>query len=368
MVCWVAGACLAADTTGKETAGAEQTDVKQAAAPADAREVESIRQAGLDPDKILPLLDKPLYKFTEAEVDSYLKFLQANEPDLRQRIVKLARKNIGQPYELFLLGELPFEPYDPQPLYCLAKSDCVVFSEHTYAMALSHDWPGFMAMLQRIRYRDGRIGVATRNHYTEADWNVSNRWLVRDITAELAGAKVEKFEQKIDRASFFKDRYGLKVDVPVEQHEDVYIPLSAMTLIEARLQDGDFVNVVRGTVKKKADDGKQGDDNKEDDDSKKADVEEIVGIHVGHVGLVANGPDGTVNMIHSVAPTVREEAIVDFVTRAKAERTEKIKAEKPVLLGFKFLRLEADPLANLRKIDGDDAPRVTLPRGGAAKF
>ena len=39
-----------------------------------------------------------------------------------------------------------------------------------------------------------------------------------------------------------------------------------------------------------------------------------------------------------------------------------------MLVGFKFLRLEADPLVNLRKIDGDDAPRVTLPRGGAAKF
>ena len=38
-----------------------------------------------------------------------------------------------------------------------------------------------------------------------------------------------------------------------------------------------------------------------------------------------------------------------------------------MLLGFKFLRLEADPMANLRKIDGDDAPRVTLPRGGAGE-
>ena len=28
----------------------------------------------------------------------------------------------------------------------------------------------------------GVIGVATRNHYTEADWNPSNRWLVREVT------------------------------------------------------------------------------------------------------------------------------------------------------------------------------------------
>jgi hypothetical protein len=35
---------------------------------------------------------------------------------------------------------------------------------------------------------NGQIGVATRNHFTETDWNPSNRWLVRDITAEVAGA------------------------------------------------------------------------------------------------------------------------------------------------------------------------------------
>jgi hypothetical protein len=220
-------------------------------------------------------------------------------------------------------------------------------------MALSRDWPGFMALLQRIRYRDGRIGVATRNHYTEADWNVSNRWLVRDITAELAGEKGVKFEQKIDRASFLKKRYGLDVDVPVEQHQDVYIPLSAMTLIEAQLQDGDFVNVVRGVTKK------EGDENSETFGGS---------AFVGHVGLVVNAADGTVNMIHSAEPAVREEPIVDYVARSNKDRDEKIKAGKPVLLGFKFLRLEADPLANLRKIDGEDAPRVTLPRGGDAKF
>src|SRR3990172_3362680 len=115
--------------------------------------------------------NKPLYEFSEAEIGAYIKHLQASEPDLRKRIVHLARKNIGQPYDIYLLGEMPFETYDPQPMYCLAKSDCLVFSEHTYAMALSGGWPAFMKMLQRIRYRDGQIGVATRNHYTEADWN-----------------------------------------------------------------------------------------------------------------------------------------------------------------------------------------------------
>jgi hypothetical protein len=344
--------CVTCPILGADTGTAADKE-KIVASPPDAKQIKIIKRAGLTQEQILPLLDKPLYKFSEAEVDSYLKYLEASEPDLRRRIVHLARKNIGQPYELFLLGEMPFETYDPQPLYCLAKSDCVVFAEHTYAMALARDWSSFMAMLQRIRYRDGRIGVATRNHYTEADWNVSNQWLVHDITAELAGKEAKKFKQKIDRAAFFQKRYGLKLKVPVEKREDVYIPLAAMTPIEAQLQDGDFVNVVRGVTKK------GGDENSE-----------IFGgdAFVGHVGLVVNGADGTVNMIHSAEPAVREEPIVDFIARENEKREEKVKEEKPVLLGFKFLRLEADPLANLRKIDGEDAPRVTLPRGGQAKF
>lgn len=45
-----------------------------------------------------------------------------------------------------------------------------------------------------------------------------------------------------------------------------------------------------------------------------------------------------------------------------------VAAGKPRLLGFKFLRLEENPLANLRQLDGADAPRVTLPGGGNAGF
>jgi hypothetical protein len=301
------------------------------------------------PEQVRPLLDKPLYRFTEAEVGVYLKYLHAAEPDLRQRIVHLARKNIGQPYEIYLLGELPFETYDPQPIYCLTKSDCLVFCEHTYAMALTSDWPGFMRMLQRIRYRDGQIGVATRNHYTEADWNPSNRWLVCEITAEIAGDKAVKFEEKIDRSKFLLKTFGCKVDVPVEDHHDAYLPIAEIALALPHLQDGDFVNVVRGAV------GPASHPNTE-----------VYGGNawVGHTGLIAHGADGTVHMIHSSEPAVREEPLVDFIARSVVAGD--APDAKQRLLGFKFLRLEPDPLTNLRKIDGDQMPRVTLPGGAAA--
>lgn len=315
----------------------------------------SVRAAGPAapvPDAIAPLLAKPLYQFTEAEVGAYLGYLQAAEPDLRRRVVLLARKNAGQPYELYLLGEMPFETHDPQPLYCLGKSDCLVFAEHTYAMALSGDWASFMRLLQRIRYRDGRIGVATRNHYTEADWNPSNRWLVRDITTELAGGRAVTFEERIDRARFLLGRYKLKADIPVENHRDSFVPFAALDRARAELREGDFVNVVRGVVKPGAP------------------VNETFGGNawIGHVGLVGRAPDGTLTIIHSAEPAVREETIDQFIARETRDLVTRDAAGKARLLGFKFLRLEEHPLENLRQLDGADAPRVTLPGGAKAPW
>jgi hypothetical protein len=293
---------------------------------------------------------KPLYQFTETEVGAYLDPLQTQVPDLRQRILHLARKNIGQPYELYLLGEMPFETHDPQPLYCLSKSDCLVFTEHVYAMALSRDWSSFMRMLQRIRYSDGHIGVATRNHYTEADWNLSNRWLVREITGELAAGTAVKFSQRIDRSKFLLGRYKLKTSLPIQERGDAYLPYAEIGRAAPQLRDGDFINVVRGVVKPGTS------------------VNDTFGGNawVGHVGLVAHGPDGTLHIIHSAEPAVREETMAQFIARETAHNAERDRTGKARLLGFKFLRLQDDPLARLRELDGPEAPRVTLPDGKPA--
>lgn len=299
-------------------------------------------------DQLQPLLAKPLFQFTEAEVGRYLGYLHAAEPDLRRRVVALARKNIGQPYELYLLGEMPFETYDPQPLYSIGKSDCLVFAEHTYAMALTQDWTGFMRLLQRVRYRDGHIGVVTRNHFTETDWNPSNHWLLHDITPEVAGDRILKFAEKIDRSRFLQGRYGLTTAIPVEDHVETCLPYADVARADPQLRDGDCIEVVRGIVKPGAP------------------ASDIFGGNawIGHVGLVARGADGSLHIIHSSDPAVREETIGQFIARETAHNAERDAAGKARLIGFKFLRLEADPLANLRQLDGADAPHVTLPAGG----
>ena len=89
---------------------------------------------------------------------------------------------------------------------------------------------------------------------------------------------------------------------------------------------------------------------------------------VGHVGLVAHGPDGTLHIIHSAEPAVREETMAQFIARETAQLAERDAAGKARLLGFKFLRLTDDPLTNLRQLDGPGFPHVTLPDGKAAGF
>jgi hypothetical protein len=259
---------------------------------------------------------KRIYEMTPKELDVYLGDTFASIPDLRARVVHYARKTLGQPYSMYLLGEFPYEVYDPQPLFDTTHGDCVVFAEHMYAMALSRNWKEFFSTLLRLRYKDGQIGMTTRNHYTEADWNKNNAWLVQDVTAQLDATTVSTYREKIDRAAFF-GKFGIGTDVPVEILEDTYIPAEAVSSVLGKLQDGDFVNVVRGMGE---------------------------GVWVGHVGLIAHGPDGTVNFIHSVSPRATEQPLMEYLETNVKKNKQRARKGQAQFLGFKFLRLRAEEL------------------------
>ncbi|GAB3435644.1 DUF1460 domain-containing protein [Massilia solisilvae] len=260
------------------------------------------------------VLHKQLYQMTPAEAGRYIGYVHQAEPDLRHRIAAIGRKNIGQPYTLNLLGEFPYEIHDSLPMFSLDHSDCVVFAEHTYAMALSQSWEEFFWMLQRIRYRDGVIGVKTRNHYTELDWNVQNRWLVTDVSAQLAGANVATYDMTVDRARFLKTRHHTDASIPVETSRQSYVPKERVVEVAGELQEGDFVNVIST---------RNGE------------------YWASHVGLVVLGPNGERHFLHSSEPQVREETFESFMARAAEREARNAREGKngQKLAGFKFLRL-----------------------------
>ncbi|MFZ6781275.1 N-acetylmuramoyl-L-alanine amidase-like domain-containing protein [Undibacterium sp. Ji83W] len=273
-----------------------------------------------------PFQNKKIFQMTPQEVDQYLAYLHANVPDLRQRIALIARKNIGQPYKLNLLGEFPFELHDNLPMYSLTHSDCLVFAEHTYAMALSSSWEEFFWTLQRIRYKDGLIGVVTRNHYTEVDWNTNNAWLLKDVSAGFGADKVASYDIVVDRAKFLREQHHKETTIPVQTSHEAYVKADKVSAILDQLRDGDFVNVVSDK------DGYQS---------------------ITHVGLVVVDANDKRNFLNSGEPQVKEESFDTFISRTN-ERTRTSKQAKPRrLLGFKFLRLRDDIV-----IPG----AVTLPR------
>nr|MBP7542730.1 DUF1460 domain-containing protein [Ignavibacteriaceae bacterium] len=248
------------------------------------------------PKEIKKLLKKPLYTFSEEDIDLYLGFLKTNIPNLRDRIQFLARQNMGQNYNIYLLGEFPFEIKDKQPLYNLKQSDCVVFAEHIYAMSLSSNWKEFFAMLQRIRYKDGEIGMLTRNHYTEADWVKNNTWLITEITDEIGGDAVAKTSSEIDRAKFFK-KHGIGQNIPKEKINWTYIPGDSVYKVLPYLKTGDFVNIVRAYPASEP--------------------------WVGHVGLISVEENGTVNFMHSADPVVKTQTLQSYWDDFKAKPKKK---------------------------------------------
>jgi hypothetical protein len=240
--------------------------------------------------------------------------MQRTEPDLRKRIAAIARQTIGQPYKLNLLGEFPYELHDRLPMFNLEQSDCVVFAEHTYAMALSQSWEEFFWMLQRIRYKDGVIGVATRNHYTELDWNINNHWLVSDITGKLVGPNGPHYELTVDRARFLLTQHKTVRDIPVQRSREAYLTKDKLDAVLPQLQDGDMINVV----------------------SMRDGV-----FNVSHVGLVVIAANGQRNFLNSAEPVVREESFAAFFARTAEREARSVREGRNglKLAGFKVLRL-----------------------------
>jgi hypothetical protein len=251
---------------------------------------------------IVELRSAPIYTFDATELDRYLRYVSSTHADTIDRAMLFARQSIGQPYRLGPLGEFPIEISDPDPLYCLTNSDCVTFVEQTWSMALAHDWPTFMNELTHMRYKGGQIGMLTRNHFTEADWNVNNARLFEDVTSQIGGGAITSYTLRIDRKAFFAGK-GVACDVPVQEWADSYIPRKVLPEASSQLRTGDIIEFVRG----------------------------IKSPYVGHLGLLSREGDGELMLIHSTRPAVRREPLDGYLDAHRA------------FCGFKILRYKAPP-------------------------
>lgn len=250
------------------------------------------------PRAINTLSHAPLHTFTDKELDTYLRHLSTQNLCLQERVCLLARQSIGQPYILGPLGEYPFELTDPDPMVCLAASDCVTFVEQTYAMAMADDWPSFAKILTRLRYRNSIIAFEERNHYVEADWNPANTWLFDEVSRPVSRGHSVPMKTQIDRAAFFA-KLGIHKQIAISGCEGIYIPSAKLGHCLDQIKDADVVELVKGDDKLQ---------------------------YVSHMGLLFHDAAGRVTMLHSGKPAVHEVPLEDYL------------AAHPTVLGIKVLR------------------------------
>ncbi|MBI3289392.1 MAG: DUF1460 domain-containing protein [Elusimicrobia bacterium] len=131
----------------------------------------------------------------------------AKVPEFGKRIEDLSRAYLGVPFKWGPLGEGAGRAgaFDGDPLMDFSSVDCVTFVEQTMAMARARDLKSMQRELNRIRYKDGKISYASRNHFPELDWlpnNIAAGYL-KDATGEIAGTDVKTATKTIKKRDWY---------------------------------------------------------------------------------------------------------------------------------------------------------------------
>ncbi|HBL15824.1 MAG TPA: hypothetical protein DD417_03410 [Elusimicrobia bacterium] len=145
--------------------------------------------------------DKPFYKMAEPEIAAALRTLHDPSP----LVGKVSERFVGTPYHLGPLGEGEKGDFDRDPLMRFDAVDCTTFVEEVLALALEPEPERAKQTLQKIRYKDGVVRYASRNHFPEADWIPNNEaaGYLEDITRVVAGDDVRVSSKVIDKAAWY---------------------------------------------------------------------------------------------------------------------------------------------------------------------
>jgi hypothetical protein len=173
---------------------------------------------------------------------------------LPELVVETGKRFLGAPYEPVTL-----EREGPEELVVnLRAFDCVTFVENAIALARliragKTGFADYLAALQRIRYRHGRLdGYASRLHYF-TDWLYDNdrKRIVRDVTRSIGGVPFRKaFHHLTDRR---EDHAALKdpatfrrlrlVEAACSRRPHFYIPKADLAGTESRIAGGNIIAI-----------------------------------------------------------------------------------------------------------------------------
>ncbi len=192
--------------------------------------------------------DLKTYEMVASDFTELMKEGNKNLNNLYERLEYYSEKGKGTPYLIYNLGEGADSKVDPDPTIDFARTDCMTFTEHTLALAISDNYNEMYDNLQKIRYKGGQIGYVTRNHYALVDWLPNNAWLLQDVTKEIAKGNTKQLTKTIDRTSFYKNN-GLQGDELKEAPGKIkwtidYIPTNKLAGIMGNLKGAEIFSIV----------------------------------------------------------------------------------------------------------------------------
>ncbi len=184
---------------------------------------------------------KKIYEMSRLEIDSLLFEISKQNMTITERMNYYSSLFIGMPYNLTCAGDGPYALYETEPLVNFQETNCMVYCEHVLALSISDSWDNFFNNLQQIRYKDGIIGMRTRNHYTMADWLPENGWLLNDVTEKIAGEFTKKVTRTISHKKFFRGKSikDLRYVKPDRTLTVDYIPFEALAKVKNNIRNGD---------------------------------------------------------------------------------------------------------------------------------
>lgn len=185
-------------------------------------------------------------RMSHAQVDSMLAANSKKNYSVTDRITLYSELFLGTPYSWHATGDGPYALYEAWPLVDLDSTNCMVYCEHVLALAVSDSWDNFFNNLQQIRYKDGIIGMRSRNHYTMADWLPENDWILDDVSEKVGGDYTRSVTRVISHETFFanKGMDDLRYVKPDRRVTVQYVPMDHVKDVKANIHNGDIVAMI----------------------------------------------------------------------------------------------------------------------------
>ncbi|WP_133131018.1 N-acetylmuramoyl-L-alanine amidase-like domain-containing protein [Legionella yabuuchiae] len=158
------------------------------------------------------------------------------------RIEAFSALLLGKPYLLTALGEGKNGEFDQFPLYRLDAFDCETYVDTVLALALANNLNSFKQCIQKIRYHDGQVNFAHRNHFASRDWNRNNQSqsYTKDITTTFTDEKNKPVAKRaktiIDKPSWYQHFTRSKIRINGLSEEQKQQKLAELKQIGSKLE------------------------------------------------------------------------------------------------------------------------------------